>query len=239
MNMVLLFPQDFVNQGEVFLRGRRSDHIRMVLRAGVGDSVKVGKINGKRGTAQIVKIDEDAVTLEVNLFQEPPCSGGSVLVLALPRPLVLKRVLQAATALGIKQIHLVQSARVEKSFWSSPALSESALSECCVLGLEQAMDTVLPEVRLHKRFRVFAEDVLPELIGGRKKILVHPGNQTTCPRWIEDPAVIAIGPEGGWVDFEVHLLEEQGFELYSLGERILKVETAVAVVLGRLSWSRH
>ena len=46
--------------------------------------------------------------------------------------------------------------------------------------------------------------------------------------------LLAIGPEGGWTDDEVELLEERGFRRVSLGPRILRTETAVVVMLARL-----
>jgi RsmE family RNA methyltransferase len=45
---------------------------------------------------------------------------------------------------------------------------------------------------------------------------------------------LAIGPEGGWVDFELTLLAARGFVPFSLGERILRVEVAVPYALGQL-----
>jgi RsmE family RNA methyltransferase len=237
MNLVILFPEDFVGPGLVCLRGRRQAHIREVLRSKAGDTLRVGLLGGRKGVAGVVRLDPEEVELEVELNRDPPRPWASRLVVALPRPPVLKRILQAATAMGIKDIHLVQTARVEKSFWNSPVLAGAQLRECCLLGLEQAGDTVLPVVSLHRLFRPFVEDVLPSLARDMKKIVAHPSGGLDGdgpPRWIDDPAAIMVGPEGGLVNFEIDLLARQGFESWDLGERVLKVETATAVLLGRL-----
>ena len=70
------------------------------------------------------------------------------LLLALPRPKMLKRVLQSVTSLGVKQLYLLNSYRVEKSYWGSPLLQADKLQEQLLLGLEQACDTILPQVHL-------------------------------------------------------------------------------------------
>lgn len=226
-----------MDHGRARLRGRRHAHIREVLKAKAGDTLRVGLLGGQKGVAGVVRLDPEEVELEVTLNQDPPRPWASCLVVALPRPPVLGRILQTATAMGIKNIHVVQTARVEKSFWNSPVLGAARLRECCLLGLEQAGDTVLPAVNLHRRFRPFVEDILPPLVRGMKKIVAHPSGLlkgSEPPRWIDDPAAIVIGPEGGFVDFEIDLFDRQGFEVRDLGERVLKVETAMTVLLGRL-----
>ena len=66
------------------------------------------------------------------------------------------------------------------------------------------------------------------------RLLAHPGATSSSARQPKPPAVVAIGPEGGWVPFEVELLEAHGFRPFSLGPRILRVETAVPYVFGLL-----
>ncbi len=156
------------------------------------------------------------------------------LVLALPRPRMLARTLEHVTALGVKQITLLHTRRVEKSYWQSPELTPAKIHDHLVLGLEQARDTVLPTVVCESRFKPFVEDRLPGLLAGKQGLLAHPGMAEPCPRGIEQPSVLLVGPEGGFIPYEVECLLAAGCRGIHLGARILRVETAVTALLARL-----
>jgi RsmE family RNA methyltransferase len=236
MNLILLFESDFTDSTSmrVSLRGRRRTHLLEVHRAAVGDTLTIGLLNGKVGEGTVRSINDDNVDLDVRLDREPPKPLPLLLVLALPRPKVLRRILRSAASLGVKRIVLVNSRRVEKSFWQTPFLAEENIREQLVLGLEQAKDTVLPEVLLRKRFRPFVEDELPELRAGAFGFVAHPYAAEPFPRSATGPVALAVGPEGGFIPFEVDLLEKAGFKPVSLGERILATETAVPALISRL-----
>jgi len=236
VNLILLFPEDFVcgAPDRVLLRGRRLLHVTQVQRASIGDELRIGVLGGRIGRGRISALDSDRLEMQIRLEREPPAPLPATLVLALPRPLMLKRVLHAATAMGVKRIALIGARRVERSFWNSRALRDDALREQLVLGLEQACDTVLPELRLSTRFKRFVVDELPEWSAGSLALVAHPGAATECPRQVGRPITLAVGPEGGFSDFEIETFEEQGFEAVHLGERILRVEAAVPALLSRL-----
>jgi RsmE family RNA methyltransferase len=103
-----------------------------------------------------------------------------------------------------------------------------------LLGLEQAKDTMLPELHLRRLLRPFAEDELPELAKDSLALVAHPGSPEPCPRQVSGPVTLAIGPEGGFIPAEVELLARAGFRPVDLGPRILRVETAVAALAARL-----
>ena len=235
MNLILLNEDDFIAADRVRLHGRRLEHVLSVHRAAVGDQLRVGKIGGLMGDGQVSALDSDKLELEVRLEQPPPAPLDIRLLLALPRPKMLKRVLQCITALGVKQIYLLNSYRVEKSFWGSPLLQPEKLQEQLLLGLEQARDTILPQVHLQQRFKPFVEDQLPLIATNTAAYVAHPVATNACPQGSCEPTSLAIGPEGGFIPYEVEKLQECGFTPISLGERILRVETAVPVLLSRLS----
>jgi RsmE family RNA methyltransferase len=172
--------------------------------------------------------------LEVAFDQPPPPPAPLHLLLALPRPKVLRRVLQCAAAMGVKTIVLVNTWRVERSYWQSPALAPAALCEQLLLGLEQGGDTMLPALELRRRFKPFVEDELPARLRGRRALVAHPGATAPCPRALAEPATVAIGPEGGFIAYELEALQALGFTPVSLGPRALRVEHAVPALLGRL-----
>ncbi|MBM6552143.1 16S rRNA (uracil(1498)-N(3))-methyltransferase [Marinomonas ostreistagni] len=232
MNLILLVPEQRLAEDRYQLSERQFEHITQVLKKTDGEHLRVGVLNQKIGAA---RFDEPArqVVLET-LDQAPPSALPMTLVMALPRPNMLKRTLMNATAMGVKSIHLLNSAKVEKSYWQSPVLQPESLHGFLLEGLEQARDTQLPVLHMHKRFRPFVEDILPNLLKNNLGLLAHPYNAAACPVDLDESCVLAIGPEGGWNEFEVEKWLSAGMQAVHLGERILKVETAIPVLLSRL-----
>lgn len=234
MNLLLLRDEDFVSVDRVQLRGRRLQHLLQVHQAQVGDCLKVGRLAGLMGQGELLSLSAEHAELRVQLDQCPPVKLPLTLLLAMPRPKMLRRILQHGATLGVTEIILLNSYRVEKSFWQTPFLQPEQIEENLVLGLEQARDTVLPRVRIEKRFKPFVEDQLPGLIKETLALVAHPGQYPACPRAVTQPVTLAVGPEGGWIPYEIDKLVEAGFQPVQLGERILRVETAVTALIGRL-----
>ena len=136
--------------------------------------------------------------------------------------------------MGVKRLYLINTWRVEKSYWQTPWLSDSNIREQFILGLEQGCDTALPEIIIKKRFKPFVEDELPNIISNTKALVAHPIGSTPFPVALNQQTTLAVGPEGGFIDYEVTKLVEAGFESITLGNRILRVETAIPVLLSKL-----
>nr|WP_272885214.1 16S rRNA (uracil(1498)-N(3))-methyltransferase [Stutzerimonas kunmingensis] len=232
--MLLLDTADFVADNRVLLRDRRLTHLQQVHRAEAGEQLRVGRVGGNMGSGQLLRLDAHEAELQVSFDQPPPAKLPVTLLLALPRPKMLRRVLQTVAAMGVPRLVLLNSYRVEKSFWQTPFLEPAAIHEQLILGLEQARDTVLPEVIIEKRFKPFVEDRLPQLAADTLGLVGHPGDFPHCPRAVTQPVTLAIGPEGGWIPYEVDKLAAAGLRPVQLGERILRVETAVSALLARL-----
>lgn len=234
MNLLLLEDGDFIAEDRVRLSDRRLKHLLEVHRAEAGDSLRVGRLNGLMGSGQLLHLDEQYAELSVLLDQPAPEKLPITLLLALPRPKMLRRVLQTVSSMGVARLVLLNSYRVEKSFWQTPFLEPAAIREQLILGLEQARDTVLPEVIIEKRFKPFVEDQLPAIAAGTLGLIGHPGDYPACPRAVTQAVTLAIGPEGGWIPYEVEKLAEAGLQPVQLGVRILRVETALTALLARL-----
>ncbi|GAB2791312.1 16S rRNA (uracil(1498)-N(3))-methyltransferase [Halomonas shantousis] len=235
MNLILLSPDDLLDTHHARIHDpRRLRHLRDVHRAAPGDELTLGLVGGAMGRGRLLSLEASHAEFEVTLDQPPPPPLPVHLLLALPRPRMLARTLEHVTALGVKQLTLLHTRRVEKSYWQSPELRPEKMREHLVLGLEQARDTVLPEIHVETRFKPFMEDRLPSLLEGRRGLLAHPGMAGQCPRGLQEPAVLAVGPEGGFIAYEVEAFLAQGFEGVHLGSRILRVETAVTALLARL-----
>ena len=234
MNLLLLAPEDFVTPDTVRITGRRHRHIVETLHSQPGEPLRAGLLDGPLGEARLLYRDAEATVLAVALDTPPPAPAPITLLLALPRPKALRRILQGVAAIGIKTIVVINTSRVDKSYWQSPLLAPEAIAEQLRLGLEQGRDTVLPQVLLRPRFRPFVEDELPDLAAGSQGLVAHPESVTPCPAGIATPVTLAIGPEGGFIPFEIDLLSRQGFRPIHFGARTLRVETAVPAIIGRL-----
>ncbi|WP_136253579.1 16S rRNA (uracil(1498)-N(3))-methyltransferase [Onishia niordana] len=236
MNLILLDPADLTDDHHAWVRDpRRLRHLTEVHRARPGDELTLGLRGGAIGRGRLVTLNEDGAHFALDaLDQAPPPALDIELVLALPRPRMLARTLEHVTALGVKRITLLHTRRVEKSYWQSPELSDEKIHQHLVLGLEQARDTVMPEVELETRFKPFVEDRLPAQLSGRQGLLAHPGMEAACPRGLTAPATLVVGPEGGFIPYEVEALLAAGCQGIHLGSRILRVETAVVALLARL-----
>ena len=234
MNLLLLEEADFISADRVILCDRRLKHMQEVHRSQVGDSLRVGRLGGLLGSAEVLRLEDREAELSVSFDRKPPAKLPLTLVLALPRPKMLRRVFQTVATMGVPKVILVNSYRVEKSFWQTPFLEPAAIREQLILGLEQARDSVLPEIVIEKRFKPFVEDRLPAIVDGTLGLVGHPGDFPACPRAVDTPVTLAIGPEGGWIPYEIELLRASGLNPVQLGDRILRVETAVTALLARL-----
>ncbi|MEM8594120.1 MAG: 16S rRNA (uracil(1498)-N(3))-methyltransferase [Pseudomonadota bacterium] len=237
MNLLLLHESDFISDDTAQLEGRRADHLIKVLKVQVGSSLTSGRLNGLIGRSVVQSIESGCVTVQCSseFSDAPPAPSHTQLLLALPRPNMLRRILHHATELGVKDIHLFQSKKVEKSFWQSPMLSDEKIHEALCLGLEQSIDTRLPTVTYHKQLAHFLAR-LPEIKGERIGYVAHPYNASPCPHNLNQPNSLVIGPEGGFTHDEVTVFNENGFTSIGLGQRILRVENAVSTALSRIAY---
>ncbi len=243
MNL-LLFEAGEPQEGRcLLLQGDpRLEHLRRVLSAKVGDTLRAGVLNRSRGSVEVLELDSSHALLAYRREATPEADPQLTLLLALPRPQTLRKVLFALPQLGVSRLLLCRSARVEKSFFQSKLLVDGEWRRHLQDGLMQAGCVRQPQIVLVDRFRQAVEDWLPQLLPANAlRLLPHPGSRDTLTR--EDllrggPACIALGPEGGWVPFEVELLRSLGFHPIHLGERILRVETALPVLAGQLLLSQ-
>ncbi|WP_300458560.1 16S rRNA (uracil(1498)-N(3))-methyltransferase [Desulfobacula sp.] len=234
MNLVLLETKDFIDPDRVVITGRRFEHLMSVNKIKDRDQLVCGLLNDRIGTGRITRISDDSLEMTVRLDTDPPKPLPLILVLALPRPKMLKRIIESVTSLGVKQIYLINSWRVEKSFWQSPWLNADHLRDQMVLGLEQSRDTILPQIYQRRFFTRFVTEELPMMSTDRLCITAHPKTSTLCPSSVDRETILVIGPEGGFIDIEVDTLEKQGFLSCHIGPRILRVETAVTYLISRL-----
>ena len=233
MNIVLLDPRQTESELWSISSKRQLEHLKQHINVQVGDTLKVGIREGQRYLTEVVEVTEQVIKLKPIKEEVVPAKLPVTLIVAMPRPKVLRRLMMDSVTLGVEKIILLHSYRVDKSYWQTPFLQQ--LDQYITLGLEQAGDTIAPKIEIYKRFKPFVEDVLPGLITAECPAYVaHPYADLKMPFAIDHPCSIVIGPEGGFIPYEIDLLIKNGCQAVSLGNRILRTETAISYVLGRL-----
>lgn len=239
---IILFEKDELKDSRVVLTDHRAKHIVKVLHSEPGDFIRVGEINGEIGKGKVLAIQSKypfLVELSVSLSDKPVPPPPIDLLLAMPRPIMFKRILSQVTALGVGTIYLINANRVEKSFWDSGIINEEEYRPHLMHGLEQAVDTRLPQIKVFRHFRPFVEEYLPDINSQYSSLIIgHPDSANTlshCLSKNQGRVLYAVGPEGGWVDFEIEQFLAAGMRAFSIGPRILKVDTAAVSIHGRIS----
>jgi 16S rRNA (uracil1498-N3)-methyltransferase len=222
------------NDGTALLTGRRYTHLREILGKESGDSIKAGMLGGKKGGARIISLTQNEARLAPEFSENPPAKIPLTLVIAMQRPKTLRKILHCAAAMGVMRIYIIRTWRTEKSYFSNKIITPKGLTEELIQGLEQAGDTVLPSVEIRKRFRPFVEDELPGIAKDSLMLTAHPYTDKKIPHAINAPVTLAMGPEGGFIPFEIELLERIGFTSVSMGERTLRTEQALPAIIGKL-----
>jgi 16S rRNA (uracil1498-N3)-methyltransferase len=239
MNLILLEPEDVHEDGLAILSGERAKHIHKVLKASVGTTLRIGLLNGPLGKATVLTADQYKVCLQCAFEGEVPPKPRVDLLLAMPRPKVMKRLWAQIAALGVGRIVLVNAEKVERFYFDTHVLDSDFYRARLIEGLQQARCTHLPEVFIRKHFKPFVEDELNEMFPDQLKLLADPSGKERMSNFPMDSkrVLLTIGPEGGWTPYELKLLQEHGFHLFGLGTRVLRTDTACVGLLSMLTES--
>ena len=239
----ILFEKDEIRDGVATFGGVRAEHVVRILHGEVGQTIRTGELDGPVGTSEILYAnggDGNAscrVSVRVNHF-EGSLMPWADLILAPPRPRVMKRLFPQLAAMGVGTIVLIGAKKVEKDFWGATLLRDENLRPLLVDGLMQAGTSIVPKVEARRNFRKFVSDELDAMFPTGERVVAHPYSATPgCGgnRDVGARLLLAVGPEGGWTEEEVATLEDRGFRRCSLGKRILKTETAVIALLAKLN----
>ncbi|MEW5848820.1 MAG: RsmE family RNA methyltransferase [Myxococcota bacterium] len=237
MNRILLAAEELPPGHVVTLRDQRAEHLRSVLHVVPGQVVKLGVLDGPRGTGVVEAIQGDNVILRVELEGTIPPAPRVDLLLALPRPKVLKRLWAQVAALGVHNVVITNAAKVERNYFDTHWLRPEVYGPLLVEGLQQAGDTRLPRVTVARVFRPLIEDRIGELCPASVCLVADPAGATRLSR-VRIPdgerVLLAVGPEGGWNAFELSLLGRAGFLAVNVGTRTLRTDTACVALIAIL-----
>jgi RsmE family RNA methyltransferase len=234
VNLVLFDDRELLESNRVTLSDSRAVHLLNVLKVSPGQTVRIGVLDGPRGVGTVESADDGRVTMRCAFAGGVPPRPPVDLLLALPRPKVMRRLWAQLAALGVGQILLTNAERVERQYFDTHVLAESCYRPLLIEGLQQAGDTRLPSVSIHRQFKVLVEDHLDTLFGDGVRLVADPSGTAVAPALAgstRQRVLIAIGPEGGWNPFELALLQAHGFRPVGLGPRTLRVDTACAGLL--------
>lgn len=238
MNLILIHPDEVGAEGRVRLTDERAEHIRSVLKAAPGKTLKIGRINGPKGTGAVEEISGKEVILRCEFDATLPSRPPIDLLLALPRPKVMKRLWAQLAALGVGRIILTNAEKVERYYFDSHVLEPEFYTARLIEGLQQAGDTLLPEVQIVKQLKPFLENEKFPMVG--KKLMADPSGVRNIFQCLETggPKVpdlgnvlLAVGPEGGWTPYELEMFTARGFQVFNAGSRILRTDTACIALL--------
>lgn len=234
MNLLLVEPDEVEADGLVTLSGPRAEHLLAVLRIAAGQEVRVGVLEGSRGLGTVTLVNGGTVELWCVFDGVVPTRPQVDVLLALPRPKVMRRLWAQLAALGVGQIILTNAGRVERNYFDSHVLEPACYRPLLVEGLQQARDTRVPAVSLHRQLKVLLEDRLDALFEGGTRVAADPSSTMAVRDVVDEHSgrvLLAIGPEGGWSAFETTLLQAHGFRLVGMGARTLRTDTACVALL--------
>ena len=235
MNLLLLEPDAVSAEGVALVTGAAARHMQTVLQVGPGSTVRVGIVDGCRGVGTVESSSAAAVGLRCTFEPSPPARPRIDVLLALPRPKVMRRLWAQLAALGVGRILLTNAARVERNYFDTHVLGPDCYRPLLIEGLQQAQDTRLPVVSIHRQFKVLVEDELDRMSPGSARLVAQPGTGISLGDTVRrtGPArvLLAVGPEGGWTDYELLLLEAHGFTRAGMGRRTLRSDTALLALL--------
>ena len=234
MNRLLVSDNELDADGRVRLTGERAAHLREVLGVGPGDRVRAGVVDGPKAEGVVEVVDGEEVLVKLEAEEAIPERPRVDLILALPRPKVLGRMWAVLASLGVGHLALTNAWRVERNYFDTHQLDPATYRPRLLEGLQQAGDTRLPTVSVHKRLVPLLEEGL-DVFGDALRIAAHPSAETRMRAALagvgERRVLLAIGPEGGWIDQELDLFERCGFALVGLGSRVLRSDVATTALL--------
>ena len=255
MNLIL-FERDEIGH-PLARRDKRAHHIIEVLRCKVGDYLRVGIINGAQGLAEITAIEQQSLTIRIEgTLATQQVAGNETasqellaidMLIGLPRPPVVRRLLRDLTTIGVARIILYGAKRSEKSYYNSHHIQPPAIRAALLEGASQGGVTVLPQVYIYHHIEEFltAKAVKLEISDKILLLTTHEASivGSTPVNFISylmahhvqqrRRLLIAVGPERGWGFSELQRLTASSFCPVELGRRTLRTEnvaTAAALM---------
>ena len=219
---IILFDKDV----REFKKGdERYEHLKKVLHATLGSEFRGGELNGDVGVCTITALDSEKITFTFEGDKEDIDLHPLTVLLALVRPICMKRILRELVSLGVERIILTRSDLGEKSYSESSLYTTDEYKNIMINGAMQGGHTGVSQVIFASKVEEAIKSVdnnytmllLDNVVGAKRFKELELKNKRVC---------IAIGPERGWSNRERELLLDSGLIPTIMGDHILRTETA-------------
>ena len=214
----------------------RAVHLRSVLGVKIGDEIDLALKNGPRGKGKVSVLSDQRIDLVIRWLAPHPCDLFPVhLVVGFARPQTCRKILEQASALGVERVSFFQAEKGDPSYPKSRLWTTEEWAERIDRGVEQAFASFVPACDLHPSLT----DALSPLRRESSLRIAMDNYEAARPLVAKDeiddrPIALALGPERGWSGKERDLLRSQRFDMRHLGQRVLRLETAVVASLAVL-----
>ncbi|MBL7662232.1 RsmE family RNA methyltransferase [bacterium] len=242
MNLLIIEKSDLLDIRTALVADDRARHLIEIKKVKLGTEIAVGLIDSWLGKARVVELQAKQVKLEIIEQAEVEREFDLTLLLALPRPQLLKKVLQIAGMWGVKEIIFSGSEKVEKSYFQSIVLEPQTLKKHLVDGMSQGVNIFLPQVRVEKHLKQALELIqntkdkfLAEKTAEQKLINFYVHNREKSNY---DKILVALGPEGGFMPSEIDAFVQSGFLMFNISPYVLRVDVALSAALAQLYLAR-
>jgi 16S rRNA (uracil1498-N3)-methyltransferase len=239
MNSLIILARECVGNKEAILTGDRARYAFETHELRQGNSCRVAVLGGLRGEGFVAEATVERVVMVLTLSLPSLERVPVDLIVGVPRPQTVKKVIQAAVMLGVRSLHFVRSELGERSYLQSRSLSDEGILEESAKALEQIWDSGVPTIEVHRTFSYFMSNKLPLLTKERDVacLLADPSGREITIRdtpLMRTEQVVAVGPERGWSKSEIELFKNRGFSVVGLGARVMRVEVAMVFLMGQL-----
>ncbi|MCR4667730.1 MAG: 16S rRNA (uracil(1498)-N(3))-methyltransferase [Desulfovibrio sp.] len=223
----------------VTLDESESNHLARVLRLREHETVALLDGSGRTGVFEITGITKKYCTLKrLGEERQPEPVSKAVMALALSKAVRRGFFMEKAVELGAHAVWLFQG---ETSQGKIAADMAEGFRRQMIAGAKQCRNPWIPEIRLFpkglRELLPAVDDIpnriLPWELQGQES-MIRPGHLGKAGK-----TIYVIGPEGGFSDAELALLDTWHFQRVSLGPRVLRCETAAVLTLGLHYWASH
>jgi 16S rRNA (uracil1498-N3)-methyltransferase len=226
------------------LRGESASHLSRVLRAEPGQLYELSD-GHELWLARIERVARNAIEFALVERLEAHESRLTVaLLLSIVKMDRFEWALEKATELGVSEIIPLAAERSERALVRAAPRRAERWQRILRESAQQSRRLRVPELRPmaspESAFRAAAGNRLRILLSERpgappmRAVIPQAAGISAAPEALPRPVSIAIGPEGGWTDSEFAVAASSGFLEASLGENILRTETAVTAALAAL-----